>query len=213
MKSATVATILAFTAAASARPSLRAAAAAKRDGTCLLNSVTSNPSFGDVESSINQWSSDVDTVNTYLNNVANFINDAATLQAATQAVFISAQDEPCQLSTLSSVSDFQPAGTDAFACAVSDLEVVFGDHVLNNLQTIINSPSDIDSVNAAVGDINFFRCCNVLPDADVLWLDAAADNALVGTVPITANRPNACSSIDCSGVTQCKTKDNGAFGK
>lgn len=55
------------------------------------------------------------------------------------------------------------------------------------------------------------RCCNVLPDATILWTDAAEEDGVGNIVNKVAPLPNACATIDCSGVTECNTKDNGGF--
>ena len=104
--------------------------------------------------------------------------------------------------TLASQPDFS-TGPAAFTCAVQDLMNVFQIHVLDNLMNIIANPDDDTTVQTAVDDINAFRCCNVLPDADILWLDSAADNGIVGQVTITAGRENACANIICTPF--CKT--------
>lgn len=49
-----------------------------------------------------------------------------------------------------------------------------------------------------MNNINQVRCCNVLPDLDVLWLEAAEDEGLIGQVNTAVPRPNACASIVCS---------------
>ena len=124
--------------------------------------------------------------------------------SAAQVAFTNAQDEPYQLMTLASHPDFD--SIPAFSCAVQDPMNVFGPHVLDNLMTIINDPSDTDFVQTAVDDINAFRCCNVLPDAEILWLDSADASGISDQVPTTAQRENACSSIPCTPL--CPTQDN-----
>jgi len=208
MKSFTAITAIALATSAIARPDNKLRT--RQSDTCIVDTTsTGNPS--DIQASINQWNNDVNAVNSFLNTALSL--DSGSLGSAASSALLNAQDEPCQLATLSSAGASDGSATDAFTCAVSDLEAVFGDHVITNLNTIISNPSDTAAVHAAVGDINFFRCCNVLPDADLLWLDSAADNGLVGTVPITAGRPDACSSTDCSSVSSCRAKDNGSFGK
>ncbi|KAK4550305.1 hypothetical protein LTR36_003272 [Oleoguttula mirabilis] len=213
MKSFTAALVLALAAAATAAPSSRLRSAKRQSGTCLLDTVSNNPSVQDIENAINQWNDDVNTVNAYLNDFGNLAGPDAIV-SATQQVLLSAQDEPCQFATLTSNSDFVGGSvTAAFDCANTDLGLVFKEHVLDNLNTIIQNPSDPPTFNAAVGDINFFRCCNVLPDADILWRDSAEDNGLGLSVNTVAGRPDACASIDCTGIDDCKALDNGAFGK
>ncbi|KAK5132189.1 hypothetical protein LTR08_009312 [Meristemomyces frigidus] len=205
MKSFTAAMVLGLTAAATAAPSARAS---KRQAPlCILNSVMNNPQPVDVQASINQWNTDVNMVNAFLNNVANILHDPAELLSQAQTAFIFASDEPCQLMTLASQTDFSTdvgSSTNSFGCAVNDLMAVFQTHVLNNLVTVTSHPTDVPGAIAAVADINNFRCCNVLPDADVLWLASADDNGISNVVQFTAGRPDACATITCDLATQCK---------
>jgi hypothetical protein len=99
--------------------------------------------------------------------------------------------------------------TIAYQCAIGDLKDVFEIHVLDNLQNIVSNPNSTAVVSAAVDDINNFRCCNVLPDASILWLDSAVFAGISDQVPTCANRPDACGSISCQ--TSCQV-DNGDFG-
>jgi len=87
-----------------------------------------------------------------------------------------------------------------------DLMRVFGPHVLENLQSIINSPTDTNVVTMAVNDINKFRCCNVLPDCDVLWEASADDAGVSDKVPIEAPREDACAGIGCTNAPNCVAK-------
>jgi hypothetical protein len=128
---------------------------ARQDNTCILNTVTT-PSQSDVQNSIVQWNADVVAVNSFLNVALSLDSDDLGTQAA--AALLNAQDEPCQLGTLTNDGNIDGFGTvDAFACAVSDLNVVFGPHVIDNLKTIIQTPTDTAGAHAAVNDINFFR--------------------------------------------------------
>lgn len=206
MKSFTTAAILGLTAAASARPSTRAS---KRQDTCIVDTVTGSNDVNVISASINQWFQDVNVVNNFLNTFSTLTN-AFDIQSAAQTALTNAQDEPCQLMTLTSTVDLGSDVTAAFQCAGQDLMNVFGDHVLTNLNTIIANPNNTASVQAAVDDINIFRCCNVLTDASILWLDNAADNGLVGSVPTDAPRPDACANIECTQA--CTGLDNGSFG-
>ena len=206
MKSFTTAAMLGLAAMAAASPLSRAA---KRQTGCIVQTVT-NPSQTDVENSINQWNDDVVTVNNFLNNAGTLIGgNSSALVAAAQVALTSATDEPCQLMTLASQPDFAD-GPAAFTCAVQDLMNVFQTHVLDNLNTIIADPSDTSSVQAAVQDINNFRCCNVLGDASILWQDSAEDNGIADVVNVVAPFENACSSIGCTNA--CSQEDNGSFG-
>jgi hypothetical protein len=206
MKSFTSAAVLGLAAAASAHPSSRLG---RRQDTCIVDTVTGTNDPNVVAASINQWFQDVITVNNFLNTAAS-ITDPTELQSAAQAALVNAQDEPCQLATLTSTSDLGSDVTPAFQCAGQDLMRVFGDHVITNLNNIIADPSNTELVTDAIQDINDFRCCNVLSDASILWLDNAADNGLVGTVPTQAPPEDACSSIGCT--QSCTALDNGVFG-
>jgi hypothetical protein len=210
MKATIATSLLALTLAVSARPS--PSRLTRRQDTCLLDTV-SNPDSTDVENAINQWASDVSTVNEYLNVIAaGGLSDPTDLLAATQAVLLSAQDEPCQFQTLKNNPDAQGSNVvPKFACAISDLDSVFGPHVLDNLNMIISDPSDTTTVANAVQDINNFRCCNVLPDVDTLFLDSAVDFGIANVVPLSVPRENACASITCTPA--CAGLDNGSAGK
>ena len=103
-----------------------------------------NPNTDQVMASINQWNVDVNEVNAFLNSAADLITDGSdVLQSQAMTAFDNAQDEPCQLATLMSIPGI---GTDAFNCAVTELMQVFMPQVLDNLQTIINNPTDTTSV-------------------------------------------------------------------
>jgi hypothetical protein len=181
---------------------------ARQDNGCIRDTVAT-PSTADIQNSIEQWNTDVVAVNDFLNSALGL--DSQTLGTKASAALANAKDEPCQLQTLANDGSIDGFATDAFTCAVGDLQVVFGDKVIDNLNIIISDPTDSTAVHTAVQDINFFRCCNVLPDADILWTDAAEEAGLFGQVPTTAPRPDACSSVDCSLVVECNTKDNGGF--
>ena len=202
MKSFTLSLALASIAAAT---SLHA----RQDNQCQMNTVD-NPSTADIQASIIQWNADVVAVNNFL-NTALTITDPLELNQEANRVILNAQDEPCQLGTLSNAANNDGFATAALTCAVNDLNVVFKDHVITNLQSIIQHSSDVTTVQNAVNDINFFRCCNVLKDADLLWTDAVLDQNLPGDVPTFAPRPDACQTIDCSAVGQCDLLDNGGF--
>ena len=211
MKAAVATTLLAFTATAvSARPS-RARLSA-RQTTCLLNTV-SNPDSTDIENAINQWASDVSTVNNYLNIIEEGgLSDPNDLLAATQAIFITASDEPCQFQTLKNNPDAQGANVvPKFACAISDLDGIFGTGVLDQLNDIIADPSNTDTVTTAVANINIARCCNVLPDVDTLFLDSAVDFGIADQVPLSVPREDACANIQCTPA--CAGLDNGSAGR
>jgi hypothetical protein len=202
MKSFAVALALASVAAANS-------IYARQDNQCQLNTVD-NPSNADIQASIIQWNADVVAVNNFLNTALS-ITDPLDLKQQAGRVILNAKDEPCQLGTLSNAANNDGFATAALNCAVNDLNVVFKDHVINNLQSIIDHPDDVTGVQNVVNDINFFRCCNVLKDADLLWTDAVLDQNLSSDVPTFAPRPDACQTIDCSAVGQCDLLDNGGF--
>lgn len=207
---AIIATSLALATLAAARPSTNLRT---RQSSCLLDTV-SNPSTQDIENAINQWASDVSTVNSFLDAVAAgtfSTSDPADLQAIASAILVSASDEPCQFQTLQNNADFQGGVVAKLQCAIDDLSSVFQPHVLDNLNDIINNPSDADIVSNAVQDINNFRCCNVLPDVDTLFLDSAVDSGISDQVPLSVPREQACASITCTPA--CQGLDNGSAGK
>ncbi|KAF2140686.1 uncharacterized protein K452DRAFT_288779 [Aplosporella prunicola CBS 121167] len=176
---------------------------------CILDTVD-NPSAQDAENAINQWNEDVGKVNDFLNDFST-LGDATAIQDAAMNVLRFAQDEPCQLQTLLNNPDFIGGSTNGFNCARDDLQKVFQPHVLDNINDIIMSPGSNSTTQGAVDDINTFRCCNVLPDLDILWQDSATDNGIADVVPIMAGRENACMSIDCTMVStaaQCKEESN-----
>jgi hypothetical protein len=60
-------------------------------------------------------------------------------------------------------------------------------------------------------DQTTLRCCHVLPDATILWTDAAEEDGVGNLVNKVAPLENACAAISCAGVTECNTLDNGDF--
>jgi hypothetical protein len=82
------------------------------------------------------------------------------------------------------------AGLDAAA----DLMQVFQAGVLDQLQNIINNPTDTALVQSSVDTINDTRCLRVLPDVDVLW-PAAFASVNIGPPPAPAQREAACAAI------------------
>ena len=209
MKATIATSLLAITSLASAHPS--SSRLRTRQTSCLLNTV-SNPSTQDIENAIFQWNDDVNSVNQFLNTIAEGgLTNPSDLLAATQAVLVSASDEPCQFQTLQNNADFQGAVVPKLSCAISDLSSVFQPHVLDNLNAIIANPNDTQTVTNAVADINVFRCCNVLPDVDTLFLDSATDSGIANVVPLSVAREEACASIGCTPA--CDGLDNGSAGK
>lgn len=184
--------ILALTAITSAVPLRR------RQNACIVDTVL-NPSVTQIEVSINQWNVDVNNVNAFLNNASTLIaaNNSAALGAAASSALTNAEDEPCQLMTLASQPDLTGL-PDAFSCAVTELMSVFSPQVITPLMDIVANPGDTNTVTSAVATINQARCCAVLPDVSILWLDSADDSGISNLVPTVANRENACSTITCS---------------
>ncbi|KAK3054199.1 hypothetical protein LTR09_004977 [Extremus antarcticus] len=168
-----------------------------------------NPQTQDAQASITQWTQDVNTVNSFLNTVSGIIGDSATLGSAAQTALNSATDEPCQLMTLSSAPDLMDVP--AFTCAVQDLMEVFDTHVLMPLTKILVNPSETTTAQAAVDEINFFRCCNVLPDVDVLFVNTIADQVLTGLAS-SVGREGACTGTQDQCPQKCVLLD-GADGQ
>ena len=66
---------------------------------------------------------------------------------------------------------------------------VFGPQVIGNLQGLVDGTIDLQT---AVNAINNVRCCNVLPDAQVLFSEAASTFGLNGMVMTTVPLEMAC---------------------
>jgi len=188
MKSFFAASVLALVGSSVAAPSTMRWA--KRDSP---NGCGADPGPQGVINAINQWDSDVQTVNAFLDAAPGL--DATGILSQIENVLNHAQDEPNQLQVLAceqlvgSVPEAQNAANDLFAN--------FGNNVLVPLGNILANPGDSDSVNSNLDIINNFRCCHVLPDLDALWEETADDEGVSNLVPISAPRPNVCSSIGC----------------
>lgn len=182
----------------------------KRQSACIVQTVM-DPSVKQVRASIKQWNMDVDTVNTFLDDASDLIsaNKPEALVSAAKFALQSAQDEPCQLMTLASNPDL--TGIPAFKCAVQDLMDVFMPGVLEQLNIIIDNPGEVAVVKTAVDEINSVRCCNVLPDASILWLDNADDKGISNQVRVSAKRENACANFKCK--SRCEALNNGDNGQ
>ncbi|KAJ9144206.1 hypothetical protein NKR23_g6158 [Pleurostoma richardsiae] len=154
---------------------------------------TNDPSIDSVSGAITNWLHDVQTVNSFLDNVPPVGSTA--LQQAAQNTLQSANDEPNELSILASICELNP-GDPPYAQAVLLLQEVFG-NVPTNLQKIIDNFGDAGTVATSLQVINNVRCCNVLPALDVIWLTAAEDYGLVGSVTTDVPRPNSCSTVQC----------------
>jgi hypothetical protein len=198
------------------------------------------PKPSDVEAAISAWADDVNTVNTFLDGAEANLGDLATLASDAQNARDNfAIDEPNQLGTLTNWFNNDPnnpdsrdtSGPEAFNCATNDLAVgqTIGNTVFN-FESLVKDVFDnivedaqagnADAVKAQLAVVNSFRCCNVLPDLDIIWKDTAVSAAidiqtsLTQGVPITAARPATCNGFDCStteGASNCATKDNGRF--
>lgn len=151
-----------------------------------------DPSTEAVEDAINTWNVDVDGVNNFLNNAPSLTCTA--LQQAAQTALELASNEPTQLNVLASITDF--SDDQQYEGAVLNLQEVFG-NVPTSLQNIVNNPNDAQSVATQLQQINGVRCCNVLPDLDILWQDAADDYGISNLVNTVVPRPNACATTAC----------------
>lgn len=198
------------------------------------------PKSSDVSAAILAWADDVNAVNTFLDGAEANLGDLATLASDAQNARDNfAIDEPNQLGTLTNWFNNDPnnpdsrdtSGPDAFNCATNDLAVgqTIG-NTLFNFESLVKDVFDnivndaqagnSDAVKAQLDVVNSFRCCNVLPDLDIIWKDTAESaelsiqTSITGGVPITAARPAACNGLDCStteGASTCATEDNGRF--
>jgi hypothetical protein len=135
---AAAATLLALTALSSAAPTTR------RDR-------RQTPSGLDVIGSVNSWTSDVIQVNSFLNTASTL--SGGDLAAAAQTAFGFASDEPNQLMLEAGLPGLSQAGLDAAA----DLMQVFQAGVLDQLQNIINDPTNTDLVTASGKLSRFFK--------------------------------------------------------
>jgi hypothetical protein len=146
------------------------------------------PSGLDVINSVNSWTNDVIQVNSFLNTASTLTGD--DLAAAAQTAFGFASDEPVQLMLESGLAGLSQDGLNAAA----DLMQVFQSGVLDQLQNIINDPTNTDLVQQSVDVINSSRCLRVLPDVDILW-PAAFAAVSIGPPPAPAQLEDACAAI------------------
>jgi hypothetical protein len=142
-----------------------------------------------VVAAIDSWNSDVAMVNAFLNTPPTTGASYGNFASFTLGF---AQDEPNELSILSMITGLSTDATNA----IQNLMEVFGG-VLTNLQDIINNQNDLDVINTDISNINHIRCCNVLPDLDILWTAAADDEGVSNLVNLVVPRPNACATIVC----------------
>lgn len=170
--------------------------------TCTISAVAT-PVQTDIVNAINQWQQDIGVVNRFLvqaidNQIFSEFND---MRGAAEIGYGVAIDEPCQFQTLQNALNNLPVDSTAYTryqCANNDLASVFGPQVLGNLLDLITSPPDFPF---DISGINIYRCCNVLPDvqilfdlADELYADASSQPASL-TVPI----PDTCTPNICEG--------------
>ncbi|KAH9990137.1 hypothetical protein F4779DRAFT_637953 [Xylariaceae sp. FL0662B] len=149
------------------------------------------PTANAVKTAISTWLSDVETVNAFLDQSPS-TPGFGTLARSTKTT---AENEPVQLGVLASICELNSADSQ-YAKAVLLLEEIFG-NVPAQLQTIADNPNNGAAVRTALQVIGNTRCCNVLPALDVIWVQAAADFALVGSVDTTVPRPAQCGNIQC----------------
>jgi hypothetical protein len=193
----------------------------------------------DVANAINEWEIDVNTVNSFLQNAAVMLDDLPELATgAGDALNLFAAEEPNQLGTLvnwfAATNPNNPdVPSDAFNCATNDLAngTTSAGTTFNFKNLVENVFSDIvddaqagnrDGVSNLLDIVNRYRCCNVLPDLDIIWRDSAISANLAlktdtsdGGVSFSPSRYAACSAIDCSTVenhSTCASLDNEGFG-
>ena len=78
--------------------------------------------------------------------------------------------------------------------AVDTLFAGFNDNVIVPLGNIASNPATLAQ---NLQTINQFRCCDVLPDLDILWSSTAEDEGVANQVPLSAPRPTTCAAINC----------------
>ncbi|KAH0831792.1 hypothetical protein AYO21_06315 [Fonsecaea monophora] len=189
MKSFVTASLLALVgASAAASSNLRFAKRNNPDNSC-----GADPGSSAIANAINQWNSDVVTVNGFLEQAASL--DPTTLMADLANALTAAQNEPNQLNVLACESDVS-SGTPA-QNAANDLFNGFEKNVLVPLGNIMANAGDSNNVATQLQTINQFRCCHVLPDLDALWSSTAEDEGVANIAPISAPRPSTCASISC----------------
>ncbi|RFU25123.1 hypothetical protein B7463_g11210, partial [Scytalidium lignicola] len=110
------------------------------------------------------------------------------LQSRAQTALDNANDEPIQLEILSGLGGLDNSGV----VAAQLLGQVFPT-VPEQLQNIINSPDDFNTVQSALSSINNVRCKDVLPAVTDLW--AAAASLSGAPTPPAANVPQSCQGL------------------
>jgi hypothetical protein len=147
------------------------------------------PSQDQVVAAINSWNSDVEMVNDFLNTPP--VTGIAYANFASFTLGF-ANDEPNELMILASIPALSTDATNA----IQNLKAVFS-QVPTNLQDIINNQNDLTIINQDIAKINQVRCCNVLPDVDILWTAAAIAEGVSNLVNLMADTENACATITC----------------
>jgi hypothetical protein len=138
--------------------------------------------------SVNAWIHNVDNVNSFLNEASSLLSAAdGSLLPVAQTALDNASDEPIQLQILGDISNLSSDGQGAVAALMG----IFGSGFIDNLNAIIASASDPDTVNNAVAGINDARCNVVMPSFDILWR-AAADASGAPPNPPPAQLEGAC---------------------
>ena len=197
------------------------------------------PTSDDVKTALEEWEIDVNKVNTFLDSASANLNNLAQLSSdASDALNNFAMEEPKQLQTLINWFANDPnnggdAAPDAFNCATNDLAAgqTIGNVVFNFKSLVTDVFRDVvedadagnsDAVANLLSIVNSYRCCNVLPDLDIIWLDSASSahlqvaiEGVTSGVATKAARPAACSAFDCSktpGASTCAGENNGSFG-
>lgn len=165
------------------RPATTTAASVRAAAPRVLTPATP-PRAVDVQNSITNWQTSVNTVNDYLNNPTNKTKLAAAI--------VFSKDEPVQLATLMKVPAMSKAGVDAGKILMGN----FGS-IVSNLNSI---QAGVMTTNDATAAVNFNRCCTVLPAIGALW--TAASNATKIASMGTPNLEAQCGQMSCaSGVS------------
>ncbi|KIV95726.1 hypothetical protein PV10_03345 [Exophiala mesophila] len=168
--------------------------------TCVQPSLSA-PNSAQVTAALNQWVSDITTVNSFLERVLAQpppVLHEHEIEDIAREIYTTAFDEPCQLFTLVSAIENAGRTSEASQCAFDDLAnspvPVFPTFVLGSLADVIRDPSRL-FIGAEI--INHRRCCNVLRDVDVLF--QATSETYPGLL-LTAPRPSTCQAVDCSNL-------------
>jgi hypothetical protein len=115
---------------------------------------------------ITTWLGDIETVNLFLERAPKL--RTTDLKTEAQIAWNRAEDEPAQLSSLSSLPGLSKAGQNA----ARDLANVFA-AVPDNLTDIIVNAGKKGVVKRDLDNISDLRCNTVLPNVEILWAEAA----------------------------------------